>query len=155
TRFTGSSATSRRNLVNAGAVAASRGIAVAERREPEAESYTNLLKVCAHTTRGEHSVAGSVVRGRPRAVCVDGFWLDFPLEGCLLLSEHVEQPGVLGEMGTILGQAGVNISFVQVGRWGRGSRGVMVLGLDDVAPPGLLERIQAMPSIRSVRLIRI
>ena len=143
------------NLVNAGAVAASRGITVAEHHEPEAESYTNLLKVRASTTRGEHLVAGSVVRGRPRAVCVDGFWLDFPLEGHLLVSEHVEQPGILGQMGTILGEAGVNISFVQVGRWGRGSRGVMVLGLDDAVPPGLLDRIRAMPSIRSARLIRI
>ena len=143
------------NLVNAGAVAASRGLAVAERREPGAESYTNLLTLRALTTEGEHSVTGSVVRGRPHLVGIDGFWLDFPLEGYLLLSEHIEQPGVLGRMGTLLGEAGVSISFVQVGRWGRGSRGVMVLGLDDPAPPGLLDRIRALPSIRSVRLIKV
>ena len=143
------------NLVNAEAVASGRGMAIAERREPEAESYTNLLTIRALTSAGERSVTGSVVRGRPHAVCVDGFWLDFPLEGYLLLSEHVEQPGILGRMGTLLGDWGVNVSFVQVGRWGRGSLGVMVLGLDDHAPPGLLERIRALPSIRSVRLIRI
>ncbi len=143
------------NLVNAGTVAASRGIAVAERREPVAESYTNLLTLRAFTTMGEHAVSGSVVRGRPHAVCIDGFWLDFPLEGYLLLSEHTEQPGVLGRMGMLLGEAGVNVSFVQVGRWGRGSRGVMVLGLDEALPPGLLERIEALPSIQSVRLIRV
>lgn len=143
------------NLVNANAVAASRGIAVAERTEPQAEGYTNLITIRAFARSGEHSVTGSVVRGRPRAVCIDGFWLDFPLEGYLLVSEHVEQPGVLGSMGAVLGETKVNISFVQVGRWGRGSRGLMVLGLDDPAPPGLLERIGALPSIRSVRLIRI
>lgn len=143
------------NLVNAGAVAASRGISVAERCEPEAESYTNLLTIRAFTRSGEHSVTGSVVRGRSHLVCIDGFWLDFPLEGYLLLSEHTEQPGVLGRMGTALGESGVNVSFVQVGRWGRGSRGVMVLGLDDPVSPGLLERIRALPSIRSVRLIRV
>ncbi len=143
------------NLVNANTVAAGRGIAVAERREPEAESYTNLLTIRAFTTTGERSVAGSLVRGRPHAVGIDGFWLDFPLEGHLLLSEHIEQPGVLGRMGMILGEAGVNISFVQVGRWGRSSRGVVVLGLDGAAPAGLLERIQEMPSIRSVRLIKV
>jgi len=143
------------NLVNAGAVAASRGLVIAERREPTAESYTNLLSIRALTTEGERTVTGSVVRGRPHLVGIDGFWLDFPLEGYLLLSEHIEQPGVLGRMGTLLGDAGVSISFVQVGRWGRGSRGVMVLGLDDPAPAGLLERIRALPSIRSVRLIRV
>ncbi len=143
------------NLVNACAVAASRGLAIAERREPEAESYTNLLTIHAVTTEGERSATGSVVRGRPHVVGIDGFWLDFPLEGYLLLSEHIEQAGVLGRMGTLLGEAGVSISFVQVGRWGRGSRGVMVLGLDDPAPPGLLDRIREQPSIRSVRLVRV
>ncbi len=98
---------------------------------------------------------GSVVRGRPHVVGIDGYWLDFPLEGYLLLSEHVEQAGVLGRMGTILGEAGVSISFVQVGRWGRGSRGVMVLGLDDPVPAGLLERMRALPSIRTARLIQV
>lgn len=143
------------NLVNADAVAASRGMAIAERREPQAESFTNLLTIRATTTAGERAVTGSVVRGRAHVVCIDGFWLDFPLEGYLLLSEHVEQPGILGRMGMLLGDAGVNVSFVQVGRWGRGSHGVMVLGLDEAAPAGLLDRIRALPSIRSVRLIRI
>ncbi len=143
------------NLVNAGAVAASRGLAVAERREPEAESYTNLLTIRAITKEGERSVTGSVVRGRPRAVAVDGYWLDFPLGGYLLLSEHMEQPGILGRMGTLLGEAGISISFVQVGRLERGSLGVMVLGLDDPAPAGLIERIRALPSIRAVRLIHV
>jgi D-3-phosphoglycerate dehydrogenase len=143
------------NLVNAAAVAASRGISVAERTEPEIESFTNLLTIRAFTRSGEHSITGSIVRAHPRAVCINGYWLDFPLEGYLLLSEHIEQPGVLGRMGTILGEAGVNVSFVQVGRWGRGSRGVMVMGLDDPVPPGLLERIRELPSIRSVRLIRV
>ena len=143
------------NLVNAIAVAGSRGISIAERREPEAESFTNLLSIRAFTQTGERSLAGSLVRGQPHVVCIDGFWLDFVMEGYLLFSEHTEQPGILGRMGTLLGEAGLNISFVQVGRWGRGSRGVMVLGLDDPVPDGLLARIQALPSIRSVRLIRI
>ena len=143
------------NVVNAGTLAEGRGIAISERRELEAESYTNLLTVKAYTSSGEHQVTGSVVRGRPRAVGIDGFWLDFPLEGFLLLSQHVEQPGVLGRMGSLLGEHGVNISFVEVGRWERGSRGVMVMGLDEAPPPGLIERIQGLPSIRSVRLIHI
>lgn len=143
------------NLVNAGTLAAGRGIAIVERKELEAESYTNLLTIRARTNLGERSVTGSVVRGKPYIVGIDGFWLDFPLEGILLFSEHVEQPGVLGRMGTLLGEAGLNISFVEVGCWERGSRGVMVLGLDDTPTPAVLERIQMLPSIRSVRLIRL
>ena len=143
------------NLVNANALAASRGIAIAEHSEPQAENYAGLLTVRASTKAGEHSVSGSVVRGRPHAVCIDGFWLDFVLEGYLLLSEHIEQPGILGRMGMLLGESGLNVSFVQVGRWGRGSHGIMVLGIDDPVPADLLERIRALPSIRSVRLIHI
>ncbi len=143
------------NLVNAMALAAGRGISVSERREPQTEAYTNLLTIHAFTRSGEHAVTGSLVHGRPRAVCIEGFWVDFPLEGNLLLSEHIEQPGVLGLMGQALGEAGVNVSFAQVGRSGRGSRGLLVLGLDDPAPPSLLEHVRALSSIRSACLIRV
>lgn len=143
------------NLVNAAALASGRGISVAERSEPREGSYTNLLTIRAFSRSGEHAVTGSVIRGQPRAVCIDGFWLDVPLEGCLLLSEHLEQPGVLGQMGTALGAAGVNVSFAQVGRQARGSRGLMVLGLDAPPSPSLLERIRALPNLHSVRVIRV
>jgi len=143
------------NLVNADTLAAVRGISIAERRESESEHYASLISVRAFSLGGERTVSGTLVRGRPHGVCIDGFWLDFPLEGYLLVSEQTEQPGMLGRVGTLLGQAGVNISYVQVGRFGRGSDGVMVLGLDEPASPALLAQLRTLPSVRVLRQVKL
>jgi len=100
-------------------------------------------------------LSGTVIRGQPHIVRIDAYWLDFVADGLLLVTEHVEQPGVIGQMGTLLGQEGINISFVQVGRQKRGGPGLMVVGLDDPISDETLARVMTMPSIRSARVIRL
>jgi uncharacterized protein with ACT and thioredoxin-like domain len=100
-------------------------------------------------------VAGAVLRGEPHIVRVDDYWLDFVARGLLLVSEHIEQPGILGRMGTVLGNAGVNIHFVQVGRRERGGPGLLVLGLDDQLTPQVLNQVLSLPSIRSARMAKL
>ena len=86
---------------------------------------------------------------------IDGCWLDFLARGLLLVSKHIEQPGILGRMGTILGQAGVNIHFVQVGRHGRGGQGTLVMGLDDPLTPEVLQEVLLLPSILSAQMVKL
>lgn len=143
------------NLINARLVAKGRGWVVTERVSPAGENFASLVTLRASTTAGERLVAGTVMRGEPHIVRIDDFWLDFVAKGYLLVSEHIEQPGILGRMGTLLGEAGVNISFVQVGRRERGGSGVMVLGLDDPVTPELLQEIMTLPSIRSARVVNL
>jgi len=71
------------------------------------------------------------------------------------VSEHTEQPGIIGQMGTLLGELGVSIAFVQVGRQARGGPGLMILGLDDPLDGAGLERVMALPSIRSAHRLRL
>ena len=71
------------------------------------------------------------------------------------MSEHIEGPGILGRVGTILGDNGVNISFVQVGRKGRGEKGVMILGVDDPIPPEVLRELMKLPTIRRAWLVKL
>ena len=143
------------NFINARVVARERGLTVSERRTPVTENLTSLLALRAFTTEGERSLTGTVMRARSRLVAIDGFWLDFVLEGLLLVTEHVEQPGIIGRMGTVLGQGGVNISFVQVGRRGRGGQGVMVIGVDDMISPELMKCVMALPSVRWARIVKV
>jgi D-3-phosphoglycerate dehydrogenase len=143
------------NWINARAVAQERGLTVAERRGGNAAPFTGLVTLCAETASGQRSVAGTVMRGEPHVVAINGYWLDFLAEGFLLVSEHTEGPGILGRVGTLLGQAGINISFVQLGRRGRGRRGVMVLGLDDSADADVLASLMTLPSIHSARLVHL
>ena len=95
------------------------------------------------------------MRAEPHIVQVDGYGLDFLARGLLLVSEHIEQPRILGRMGTVLGNRGVNIHFVQVGRQKRGGPGLLVLGLDDAPTPEVLAEVSALPSILSAKIVRL
>ena len=143
------------NWINARTVAQERGLSVVERRGGDPAPFTGLITLRAETGGGERTVSGTVVRGEPHIVNIDGYWLNFVAEGLLLVSEHTEGPGILGRVGTMLGQAGINISFVQLGRRGRGQRGVMVLGLDDPPASEVLVALMELPSIQSARLVRL
>jgi len=144
------------NWINAGMVAQERGIAFAGRRKPSNEGgWANLIEVCLCVDSVEREVAGTVLRGEPHVVQIDGYWLDFVARGLLLVSRHVEQPGILGRMGTVLGDAGVNIHFVQVGRRDRGGPGILVLGLDDPLDQAALNDVLALPSIRSATMVKL
>ena len=139
------------NLINAPLLARSRGLAVEERKTSATEHLTSQVTLRARTTAGEHTLAGTVIRGEPHVVEIDGYYLDFIARGHLLISEHIEGPGILGRVGTLLGEAGINISFVQVGRKARGGLGMMVLGLDEPPTPEVLARMRDLPTVRSVR----
>jgi D-3-phosphoglycerate dehydrogenase len=139
------------NLVNARALAERRGLRVVERRTPAMEHFTSSLGLDVRSTEGKWSLMGTVFRGEPHIVRINGFWIDFVARGRLLVSGHVEGPGILGRVGTLLGEAGINISFVQVGRQERGGQGVMVLGIDDQLTPEVLQAVLELPSIRSAR----
>jgi D-3-phosphoglycerate dehydrogenase len=145
------------NWINAQVVAHERGISFAGRHEAQTSTpgWANLIELRLSTDSQQRVAAGAVLRGEPHIVQIDGYWLDFVARGLLLVSEHTEQPGILGRMGTVLGEAGVNIHFVQVGRRERGGPGILVLGLDDPLTPSVLDRVLALPSIRFARMVRL
>jgi D-3-phosphoglycerate dehydrogenase len=145
------------NWINSQMVAQERGIAVAARHEPVrmTAGWANLIELRLTTDEGQHVLAGTVLRAEPHIVQIDGYWLDVAAHGLLLVSRHVEQPGILGRMGTVLGNAGINIHFVQVGRQQRGGPGMLVMGLDDPLTPAVLEQVLALPSIRSARMVKL
>lgn len=143
------------NLVNARLLGRERGLSVVETRTDEASGFSHLVSVRAETTGGTFEISGTVMRGRPHIVRLDGFWYDFVGEGILLVTEHEERPGVIGQMGTLLGRHGISISFVQVGRRERGGYGLMVVGLDDPLTDAALGEIMTLPSIRSAKLVRL
>ncbi|MGH2498619.1 MAG: phosphoglycerate dehydrogenase, partial [Candidatus Limnocylindria bacterium] len=139
------------NLVNAMAIARSRGLVVAERRETEAARYPALLGL--HV--GGTEVAGALVQGEPRIVHIDGFWVDVPVSGHLLLTKHQDKPGLVGRVGTLLGEHDVNISSMQVGRLHPRGDALMILTLDEAVPDAVRERIGAFADVDRVRTARL
>jgi D-3-phosphoglycerate dehydrogenase len=143
------------NLVNAPLLAAERGLLISEVRTPDAQGFTGLVTLAARTTALKCLLSGTVMRNQPHLVRIDDYWLDFVLQGHLLVSQHIEQPGIIGQMGLLLGSAGISISFVQVGRQERGGAGLMVTGLDEPLPPQVLAQIMTMPSIQAASYVRL
>lgn len=143
------------NRINAPVIARERGWRVSERRDPAPENFTNLVSLGVVTRSGQRVVAGTVMRGEPHVVRIDDFWLDFVARGYFLISEHTEGPGILGQVGTMVGDARINIESVQLGRQARGGMGMMVLGLDDPVTPDLLQQMNRLPSMLSSHMVKL
>jgi D-3-phosphoglycerate dehydrogenase len=134
--------------VNAPLIARDRGLQLIERTLPHLDDYTGLLVVRAHTTSGEvREFSGTVLRDQPYMVQADGYWVGFEPGGPLLLTYHTDQPGIIGNVGTMLGAANVNISGMYVGRQAPREKAMMVLTLDEPVPTEVLEQIRAQPGI--------
>ncbi|MBE3584099.1 MAG: phosphoglycerate dehydrogenase [Limnochordaceae bacterium] len=103
---------------------------------------TATIALRAETPEGVRTVAGTVTAdGKPRLIGIDGYRVDIISSGYLLLSYHIDQPGIIGRVGTILGNHGINIAFMQVGRKEIRGRAVMAMGVDDPIPPQVLEEL--------------
>jgi D-3-phosphoglycerate dehydrogenase len=144
------------NLVNAGVVARGRGLNVVERKTAQLQNYTNLISVELDTGRGPLVVAGTVLFGEPHLVRVDRYRLDVVLAGGhMLFSYHRDRPGMIGHVGSVLGAADINISFMAVGRLAPRGEALMVIGVDEPVGPDLVERLLAVPDIHAIRTVVI
>jgi D-3-phosphoglycerate dehydrogenase len=106
----------RANLVNAAQIAAARGWRIDEARGPRLQ-YADSLAVAVLTDRGESSVEGTVLLDvSPRLLRVDGIYVEAPLEGHLVFMKNQDVPGVIGRVGTVLGENRINIANFSLGR---------------------------------------
>lgn len=142
-------------FVNARDVASQRGIEIIESRSSRSRSFANLLSLKLHTSEGERWLEGTVFEpGRPRLTLLDGVDLEAPLEGTLLVVHNEDQPGVIGEVGTILGRHAVNIASFTLGRDGSGAIGVVNLDAS-AADERLLDAVREIRKVPAVRDTRV
>jgi D-3-phosphoglycerate dehydrogenase len=105
------------NLVNAVSVASERGIQVQEQKRPEDTSSGNVISLNLRSHEGEHRARAAVLHGRyPRLLDLDGFHVEAPLEGHLIVLRNRDVPGVIGQLGTVLGKNAINIANFALGR---------------------------------------
>ena len=150
------------NRINAASVAGERGIRIHEIKEDSLESHrgaTTVLTIKLHTAKGESSASATVIRDvQPRLLTFEGIDIETPLEGNLLVCRNRDVPGVIGKIGTILGEYGVNIANFALGRERSGQKPVKALALVQVdAPVGekvleALSTIEALIEARPVHL---
>jgi D-3-phosphoglycerate dehydrogenase len=151
--------------VNARTIAGERAIELVESRSTRSRNYTSLISVKLHTDAGERWVEGTVFAdGSLRLVRVDGVPVESPLAGTLLIIRNNDQPGVIGDVGTLLGRHEVNIANFALGRDPecRVDCAIGVVKVDEHPETGasmvsdqVLADIRAIPNIRSVWRVRL
>ncbi|MEO7002993.1 MAG: phosphoglycerate dehydrogenase [Ktedonobacterales bacterium] len=166
------------NLVNAPVLARDWGLEVTESRTPTHEQYTNLVTLRVSPDGPDtppNLLAATITWGEPQVVRVDRYATDFSPRGHILFCRNINRPGMIGRVGTALGEAGVNIEHMDVGPvaagWAAGGatagnggptrspipsgEALMVLAIDDAVPAATLERIRQTPDILDVQSVQL
>lgn len=142
------------NYVNAPGLAKARNIEVKEIKTKAPANFANLITVRLVTDKGEHTVSGTLFgKAEARIVNIDGYRVDVQPGGWLLTCPHVNRPGIIGSVGTVLGQAGVNIASMQVGLTEVHNTSIMALGVDSEVPNDVLAKLKDIDGIYDAKLI--
>ncbi|MDD1716710.1 MAG: phosphoglycerate dehydrogenase [Methanoregulaceae archaeon] len=144
------------NIVNAEFVAKERGIAFSETITDEAAGFRSLLTIRVKTDKMEESMGATVFfKGRSRIVAIGGYTMDMIPEGYVIVSRHLDKPGVIGRASTILGKNNINIAGMQVGRINPGEEAIMVLNVDSEVPNEVMEEIRAKVGIFTAKFVKL
>ena len=144
------------NYVNAPVLAAERGITVSQTRHAAADGYANEILCRVSTTQETRLIGGALFsHTQPRIVRVDEFPVDAVPLGWVLVMRSRDVPGVIGRVGTLLGERGVNIAEWRMGRNAPGQLAFTFMNLDTPAPDSVLAELQAIPTVFEVKQVRL
>lgn len=144
------------NLVNASIVAQNRGLRVVESNSRQPEDYTSLITARVSADGRDRVIAGTLFgRREPRIVRFDDYRVDFSPRGHMLVARHTDQPGMIGWVGSLLGEHAINIAGMHVGRQRPGGLAVMVLELDGAVPEDVQTALRQVSGIETVQCVEI
>ncbi len=154
------------NVVNAPAVAAARGLRVEEETRKREHGFPHTLEVSALPAAGDQAggksagitAEGTVLHdGTPRVIMIEGIPLEAQLEGTILYLRNEDKPGVIGQVGSTLGQLGVNIATFALGRSAahQGAHAVSLVRVDGEVTTTVLEPIRKIAAITEARLLHL
>ncbi|KAF7840783.1 D-3-phosphoglycerate dehydrogenase 1, chloroplastic-like [Senna tora] len=156
------------NLVNADFTAKQRGLRITEERillDGSPESPLEFIQIqianvesrfaSAISESGEIKLEGRVKDGIPHLTEVGSFDVDVSLEGSIILCRQVDQPGMIGKVGSVLGEENVNVSFMSVGRIAPRKQAVMAIGVDDQPSKETLKKIGAIPAVEEFVFLKL
>jgi D-3-phosphoglycerate dehydrogenase len=129
------------NMVNARLVAQNMGIVVEEVRTTESESFSNMVTLSIEAPEGKRTIAGTLFEGIPKIVKMRDFQTDFFPEKHMLVISYDDKPGLIGKIGTILGEANVNIGNMSLGRRAKAGEAMVTLSIDSPADEATLEKV--------------
>jgi len=156
------------NLVNARSMAARNGLEVVEKTTTESGPFTGLtislrVQTGGSASNGDQALQplglrvfdGTVINGQPRIVSLNGLMVDVEPSGYMLVSRHIDRPGMIGRVGTALGSYGINIARMEVGRRERAGEAVMILAIDEPVNQAIMEELSKIDGVENLRFVSL
>lgn len=144
------------NYVNASFIAAERGIKIVEAKASKLEEFANLIALDIRADGSGFEIQGTLsARREPRIVKIDRYFVEAAPAGAMLVIKNYDRPGLIGALGTLLGEAKINIAGMTNGRDKPGGMAVTVVNVDHDVPPKTLERIKKLAHVIDVKFIKL
>jgi D-3-phosphoglycerate dehydrogenase len=142
------------NMVSAPAVLKQKGTPLTESKRDSSPIYGSLIRIKVQTGGRWRTVAGTITAGTPKIVEVKGMTLEADFHPVMLFINNRDKPGFIGALGTLLGEGNINIATFHLGRQAAGEDAIAILGVDQVVPEPLQQRLRELPHVRYVKVLR-
>jgi D-3-phosphoglycerate dehydrogenase len=144
------------NYINAPVIAKDRGINIVESKAGDIADFASLIWVRVKSEKSANAIGGTIfIKSDPRIVKINDFYVEATPQGCMLIIYNNDVPGIIGQIGTILGKHNINISKMSFGRERPGENSISVLNVDCEVPKEVLEEIKSAKNVNSVTMIRL
>ena len=143
------------NMVNANLVAQRHGLVVEQSRSTESDFFSNLITMSLETPTGKRTIAGTLFEETPKIVRMRDFDTDFTPEEHMLVMTYEDKPGLIGKIGTILGDAAVNIGAMNLGRRAKGGEAMVVLSVDSPVGEDILTKLNDSIASRFLKSVHL
>lgn len=135
------------NMVNAPVIAEERGIKIVESHSETAGDFHTLITVTVETQEQSRSVSGTLFNHEPRLVSIKGIRMDAALGSNMLYVANHDKPGLIGALGTLLGEANVNIATFNLGRADNGGDAIALIEIDGQPPEEVVQQVQGLEHV--------
>jgi D-3-phosphoglycerate dehydrogenase / 2-oxoglutarate reductase len=144
------------NYINAPVIAKERGIKVVESKSSEVKDYTSMITLTVKTSK-ETSITAGALFGKhdPRIVRINEFTVEIVPEGNMLVVSNDDQPGVIGNLGTTLGNNNVNIARLHLSRNPEATQALVILNTDSAVSEDVLDKLRKLPHVISIKPIKM
>ena len=142
------------NVVSAPALLKERGVPLTESTREGSPIYESLIRIRVKTGGAWRRVAGTVIAGAPKIAEVKEMHLEAPFHPFMLFINNSDKPGFIGALGTLLGDARINIATFHLGRESEGQDAIALVGVDQLVPDAAVDQIKALPQVRYVKALR-
>ncbi len=144
------------NFINATALAKERGIQVKESKLSKEAEFVNLIQLEIKTDKEARRIAGTLASNKqPRIVKIEDYYVEATPAGEMLVIQNWDKPGIIGNLGTLLGKHNINIAAMTFGREKPGGKAISLLNVDSPVTPEILGKIKKTENILSVKVINI